>query len=467
MSSALDSKPNFASNEERVPQSKEHRKRIMGRVDPKTFSDSTHPFSAAPTRRKNRFQSDFVGIGPGDEFAKERLINRLPPSHQNVKYEDDNVRFLATGSRLRPSTPYDRVPRMFELSTQRIQRLNTFPDGTPRSGFPADLSQEQLMQTELGNAVTDLTSILRQGIPQQGPLNLDDYKKLLAGQFQSPGVQSLIFNQEQHKIAAEAEAKARADEIKQLLEQGNVSRGKLIDEFRTLQEQGEITKDQLDAMIKLTGQLATEKDDAVRQQLVDELSNDVQDSMMKRKAAKIKLDLDKIATILEPQFRDIEDNKKINGVDAQLDDKNVITLGDAIDHNNSLTWTELVKYQTANHGDQSISFKDSSDIVKSIDNLEKGKWSTGVGSSDKNRERLALVGILNFVNDNGGKLPSYEQIIQIQRLSKDKKYKGFAQANRSALFTDFVTDVNDKILKPTPAMITPATSPKAALSAAT
>lgn len=202
MSSALDSKPNFASNEERVPQSKEHRNRIMGRVDPKTFSDSTHPFSAAPTRRKNRFQSDFVGIGPGDEFAKERLINRLPPSHQNVKYEDDNVRFLATGSRLRPSTPYDRVPRMFELSTQRIQRLNTFPDGTPRSGFPADLSQEQLMQSELGNAVTDLTSILKQGIPQQGALSVDDYKKLLAGQFQSPGVQSVIFNQEQQKIAA-------------------------------------------------------------------------------------------------------------------------------------------------------------------------------------------------------------------------------------------------------------------------
>ena len=30
-------------------------------------------------------------------LAKERTTGREPPPYQNLKYEDDNVRFLATG----------------------------------------------------------------------------------------------------------------------------------------------------------------------------------------------------------------------------------------------------------------------------------------------------------------------------------------------------------------------------------
>jgi hypothetical protein len=86
--------------------------------------------------------------------------------------------------------------------TQRTIKEQVYSDGVPRQGVAMDLATETHRNADLGNAVTDLTSILRKGIPQQGALSVDDYKKLLAGQFQSPGVQSLIFDQEQQKIAA-------------------------------------------------------------------------------------------------------------------------------------------------------------------------------------------------------------------------------------------------------------------------
>lgn len=456
MSSILDHKANFSANEERVPRSRAERIRTMGYVEPRTFSDSTYPYSATETKRKTRFQKDYVGIAPGDSLAKERLTGRDPPSHQNIKYEDDNVRFLATGARKRPSSDYDRVPRMFELSTQRIQRLNVFPDGTPRSGFPADISQEQLMQTQLGAAVTDLTTILKQGIPQQGALSEDDFKKLLANQFQSPGLQGMVFNQEQHKKVAEAEAKQRADEIKQLLEEGNVSRGKLIEEFRTLQEQGDISNEQLKYLTELTSQLANEKDDTIRKQITADLKAQIDGSISSKRAERIQRDLDEIQQRLVPKFEELADNKSINGIPAELDQKDVFQIGAPLNIDNPLTWIELMKIQSANVGPSSFQFKDPADVARSIDALAKGKWSTGIGSDIKNRERLALFGILNLINKNRGDLPSYEQIVLIEKLSRDKNYKGFAAANRAQLFADFEDDVDKKIIKASPAMMTPA-----------
>lgn len=173
MTSLLDHQSNFATNEDRQPRTKADRIRIMGRAEKRTFSDSTHPFSAADAPRKNRFQKDYVGIGPGDMLAKERTTGREPPPYQNIKYEDDNVRFLATGERLRQANPSDRIPRMFELSTQRIQRLNVFPDGTPRGGFSADVSQEQIMQARDKEFNSSFGQLLN---------NLNNLPALLAGQ---------------------------------------------------------------------------------------------------------------------------------------------------------------------------------------------------------------------------------------------------------------------------------------------
>lgn len=457
MSSILDHKASFAANEERVPRNKAERIRTMGRVEPRTFSDSTHPFSAVDTSRKNRFQKDYVGIGPGDSFAKGRLTGRDPLPHQNIKYEDDNVRFLATGERLRPATDYDRVPRMFELSTQRIQRLNVFPDGTPRTGFPADLSQEQLMQTQMGEAISDLTNILKQGIPQQGALSEDDFKSLLAGQFKSGGIQSMVFNQEQHKKMAEVEAKARADEIKQLLEEGNVSRGKLLEEFRVLQDQGDITADQLDAIIKLTGSLAVEKDAARRQQIIAQVSA-VYSNAAQKKQQMIKDDaIFSIQKRLEPVFKDIEEKKLIKGVNAELDAKtNIIEVKDPLEINHPLIWIEMMKIQSETVGLNSFKFKDPAAFNDTMENLMKGSWDRGITGDSINRERLALMGILDFMNKNNGDLPSYEQIGFIQKLSKSKKYKGFSKADRLQTFNNFVNDINNDIIKPSPAMMTPA-----------
>jgi hypothetical protein len=130
MTSIFDHKANF-SGEERVPFVGRTRERVSTTVVQQTYSDSTHQFSAAPTRRKNRYQEDYVGIYAGSDKPGEYLVNKPPLTYQTEKYEDDNTRFLDTGSRKRPSRVSDRIPRNYELATQRIQRLNVFPDGTP------------------------------------------------------------------------------------------------------------------------------------------------------------------------------------------------------------------------------------------------------------------------------------------------------------------------------------------------
>lgn len=142
MTSIFDHKANF-SGEEKVPLTRRTRERVSSTPLPRTFSDSTHQFSATPISGKNRYQRDYVGIYPGSDEPGEYLISKQPLSYQ-TEYQDENAQFLSTGKRDRPSRPSDRVPRSFELATQRIQRLNVFPDGTPRSGAVADVNLEKI-----------------------------------------------------------------------------------------------------------------------------------------------------------------------------------------------------------------------------------------------------------------------------------------------------------------------------------
>lgn len=178
MSSAFDSKPHFAS-EERVPANKKTRERVSSTPLPKTFSDSSRQFSGVQAKRRTRFQDDFVGNHPGSDSPGEYLVPREPLSYQNVKYEDDNVRFLATGERKRKLYSSDRQRPGFEFSTATIQRLNVFPDGVARAGLGADINQEKLMGSEIGNALTDISNFLKDGLPRQGAFSENDFKQFI------------------------------------------------------------------------------------------------------------------------------------------------------------------------------------------------------------------------------------------------------------------------------------------------
>lgn len=164
MTSVLDHKANFSSEDLVHPnigtsREKLFRERTSGRVETRTFSDSSRQYSAVTSSRRNRFQNDYVGIATGDELAKERSSGREPPPHQYRKFEDDNVRFLATGTRLRQMV---EKPRKFELNTERVQRLNTFPDGTPRTGFGAEVGLDRLQAKAASDDVTTVKGMFDQ-----------------------------------------------------------------------------------------------------------------------------------------------------------------------------------------------------------------------------------------------------------------------------------------------------------------
>lgn len=159
MTSTYIDKTNWA--DERAPPNRRIRERVSSTPIPRMFSDSSRPFSGIPARRKNRFQEEYVGIYAGSQYPGEFDINKEPLSYQNIKFEDDNFRFIATGERKRQWNPNDRRRPNFELATQRVQRLNVFPDGYPRSGVVADLNLEKMQNEEFKNAIGQLVQDFR------------------------------------------------------------------------------------------------------------------------------------------------------------------------------------------------------------------------------------------------------------------------------------------------------------------
>ncbi len=122
-----------------------HRRHVASVAIDRTFNQESQ-MSAAPSRRKNRFSSDSVGIDSTTGKPTENYSFKEPLSYQNVKYEDDNVRFLATGKRVRPNDVNNRRYQKFQTATQRISSLNVYPDGTSRQG-PSSIPQlEQMIQ---------------------------------------------------------------------------------------------------------------------------------------------------------------------------------------------------------------------------------------------------------------------------------------------------------------------------------
>jgi hypothetical protein len=164
----FDTVENF-SGEERVPTTKKLRESVASTYLPKRFSDSTHQFSGIAKGKGSRFQANYVGIYPGSSKPSEILTSRVGPSYQTEKFEDDNVRFLATGTRLRRN---DGVGRDLELATQRINRLNVYPDGTPREGIVGDLELEKLQRAQFNDAITNLPSSIAALIPAAQPAPL-------------------------------------------------------------------------------------------------------------------------------------------------------------------------------------------------------------------------------------------------------------------------------------------------------
>lgn len=158
MSSVLDSPANFAS-EERVPQTKRIRKQVASTPQKKTFSDRTNQFSGVGERRLDRYQKDYVGVYTGSNTPGGVHINKPPLSYQTEKYEDDNTRFLATGDRLRAYNPSDRRRPTFSTATERINRLNVYPDGTPRNGVAAELSNQQNQNEELKTLFSNINNL--------------------------------------------------------------------------------------------------------------------------------------------------------------------------------------------------------------------------------------------------------------------------------------------------------------------
>lgn len=122
-----------------------HRRHVASVAIERTFNQESQ-MSAAPSRRKNRFSSDSVGIDSTTGKPTENYSFKEPLSYQNVKYEDDNVRFLATGRRIRPNDVNNRRYQKFQTATQRISSLNVYPDGTSRQG-PSSIPQlEQMIE---------------------------------------------------------------------------------------------------------------------------------------------------------------------------------------------------------------------------------------------------------------------------------------------------------------------------------
>lgn len=122
-----------------------HRKHVASVPLDRTFNQESQ-MSAAPSKRKNRFTNESVGIDSTTGKPTEIYSFKEPLSYQNVKYEDDNVRFLATGKRVRPNNVNNRRYQKFQTATQRISSLNVYPDGTSRQG-PSSIPQlEQMIE---------------------------------------------------------------------------------------------------------------------------------------------------------------------------------------------------------------------------------------------------------------------------------------------------------------------------------
>lgn len=155
----FDHKAIFGADEKPILNAK-HRKHVASVPLDRTFNQESQT-SAAPSKRKNRFTNESVGIDSTTGKPTENYSYKEPISYQNVKYEDDNVRFLATGKRLRPNDVNNRRYQKFQTATQRISSLNVYPDGSKRQGNESvpylekmiELMQNPPIQATLGKSV--------------------------------------------------------------------------------------------------------------------------------------------------------------------------------------------------------------------------------------------------------------------------------------------------------------------------
>lgn len=410
---------NFANerNVMNLPGGIRNRKQVATGALPKRFSDSTNPFSGVSSARKNRYQNNYVGVYPGSDKPGEALINKPALSYQTRKYEDDNVRFLDTGRRLRS---VDGRGREFELSAKRVDRLNVFPDGTPRTGIVGDLMREQSSGSTIGKAVADFQTMLQQGIPLRMPAGMtpEQYNALLGGQLQSPGLQGMIFSEAQHKAAAEKEKAARQDEMKRIFGANVKINARALDELIALRDAGEITNDQLESLNQLTTKLANAKDAAERKQIEDDIR---QSSIMKqvvRVEQRKKQELDNISQDLSSLFNELDKKQSVDfagskieiETDAKGDETYIIRKPFAMN-----SAEDAIKFFIKESGKPSTMIMPDAVVgtMEAIQDVDvRGE------PVDVNRRRAVLYWIMmKYQNDK--KIPSYEIIKEFEKASKE------------------------------------------------
>lgn len=443
MSSSYIDPTNFSDEKNVTSLGNNQRKRIETRSLVKRFSDSTHQLSGVASARKNAYQNNYSGIYPGSDKPGEVLINKQPLSYQSTKYEDDNVRFAEKGVRIRPT---NGRARDFELASKRVSRLNVYPDGTPRTGIVADLMNEEGTGSTFGKAVSDFKTMLEQGIPLRMPdgITPEQYKAMLADQLKSPGLQKLVFNEAQHKKAAEAEKKMREDELRML--------------FGDLKNTGDLTNDQLDELIQLTSKLSTAKDAEERKKIEEEIRLKSVEKQVYRKEQRKMNALDQVTRDLNPVFDKLEKDRiaKYAGANIEMDEKDGIVVRSGF--SSAEPYSAMKFFVRVSDNPTTIILPEAVD--GSLNSLLTDAWDIGLTGRDRNHQRAALYAILKSYQITK-EVPSYEDIQTIETLAKDIK-SSFGKKDRKSTLEDFFKEVDKKLMFTSPSpRVSPAKKPSA------
>lgn len=393
----------------------------------RTFNDNTN--------RSGVF--DKKGFNGGQN---EKALNKSAA----LTKSDSATVFLETGKR-KDSYEDVRARPNLPSATERTMRLNVYPDGQPRSGVFADLENEKAQNQDfrdLTNGIiaplTDMTNLLKNGIPMKLPgMSDDDFKALLAEQIKSAGIQQKLFGEQKDKEQAAADAEARQADLLDLLQSGNFNQTELVEELKTMNLKGEVTNEQLNSLIELTAKLSGAKTEAERKAINDEIMLKSQGAVQSAIKSRMLKDIDDLKNSMKSELGDLNSNE-FAGTPVEIKGDSII-VQDSLDIQNAESWINLFKIRS---GDPKadIQFEGNTlNLTQQI--LEKASAATGVGGAKKNRDRLVLHGILRFIEDVGEN-PTFQEVYIMEKAAT--KFNNFSIKNRVATMDKFYKEVFDE-----------------------